>query len=195
MQFSTTSAPQKLDLCPRVKYTMQPSLRHRTVSGAREVEDARTGDGAARRIRWLSSRRGAKSNSSRLLWLPQTTQLCLSTRSGSARIWGRSLSRRFNCVCMTHLSPISSRSGQTFRCVQVRLLDTNGFSATLGWGECIDRRKNELGSRRGDWAFLHQHRTLPNRGPQSYQERKGDRGLSTRSISETAQRSCDTLCG
>jgi Xaa-Pro aminopeptidase len=39
--------------------------------------------------------------------------------------------------------PISSSSGLTFRCVQVRL-DTNGFCAILGWGDVLTDEKTSL---------------------------------------------------
>lgn len=46
-----------------------------------------------------------------------------------------------------------------------------------GWTESADRRQNERGGCRSNRTFLHQHRALADRGPQSYQERYGDRGF------------------
>ena len=56
----------------------------------------------------------------------------------------------------------------------VHHLNTNGLSATPGWAESIDGRQNERGGCRNNRTFLHQHRALADRGPQSYQERNGD---------------------
>ena len=91
-------------------------------------------------------------------WSPQTMQSCLSTWSRSARMGGCSLGRRFNCVCLTHLSLTLRSLLLTCRCFfQVCPFCANRFSATLGWTESLIGNKMSMAVARGNWwIFLHQ---------------------------------------
>jgi hypothetical protein len=78
-------------------------------------------------------------------------------------------------ACIPYLKELGSELQVRFSDPHfVRLMD---FRTTLGRAESIDRRQNKRGGCRSNRTFIHQHRTLADRGPQSSQERHGDRGL------------------
>lgn len=56
-------------------------------------------------------------------------------------------------ACIPYLKELGADLQVRF--FHVRLLNTSGFSATLGWAESIDRRQNERGGCRSNRTFLH----------------------------------------